>query len=378
MNRLNLFVKKWLNKAPTIKRMLVRIIFVNGEYTRLTWIYYNIYFFLINVQFSLSRSRGSIKKNPIIKSAIFLLPKYMGGKDLCVTSEGIVLCFKELHPDIPVECVYFDTDEFIRNKESCLRHIVAVKASHFIYLYGPNQDFSLTWPQLKALLLQIDSYKIIIATDSITLPHSYFLNKLKNDVDMIATLDAPLRFSSRRSRLIGPLVTPLISQRAFERFIRPNLSIPKDIDILIAGSQYRKRLAIADFLRQNGLKITLLGGKSGNDRMSYDQYLSISCRAKIRIITQFTHNELHIHLKGHVPEAAATQALMFLDSPYPASVYFDEGKEFISFASKKELLEKIIWYLSHDEERVKIAAAAHKRWIENYSGNKFWENILGR
>ena len=168
----------------------------------------------------------------------------------------------------------------------------------------------------------------------------------------------------------------LISQYTFERLIQPHLSIPRDIDILIAGSQYRKRLAIADFLQQNGLKVTMLGGRYVKDRMPFDKYSLISCRAKIRIVSLYTNDELHVHLKGHIAEAVATASLLFVDSAYLPSVYFDEGKEFISFTSLDELLEKIKWYLNNDEERLKVSMAAHHRWIKDYSGSKLWKNIL--
>lgn len=371
-------IKKWLNRVPTVKKILIWIIFIStGLFNRLRWIFYLFYFFLLNTQFFSSKSHGIMKKSPAVKSIIFLLPKYFIGENLTETSEEIVLCFKELYPDILVECIYFDENEFVNDRESCIKHIIVVNPSHFVYLYGPNLKYSLTRDQLQAFLRQIDGYKIIMATDSIRMSHSYFLNKIKNDVDMIVGLDAPLRFGSRNSKLIGPVLTP-ISRHTFERLIKPNLSIYRDIDILIMGSKYRKRLGIADFLRQNGLKVTILGGEYGKDRMSYDKYCLISCRSKIRIVSLFTDDELHVHSKGHIAEAAATASLLFVDSLYPTSIYFDEGKEFISFTSLPELLEKIRWYLSNDEERVKVSMAAHHRWIENYSGGKFWQNILGQ
>ncbi len=371
-------IKKCLNKVPTVKKILIRILLAGGAYSRLRWIYYHIYFFLINAQFLLGKSDGIMKKNLVVKNVIFLLPKYITEEDLSELSEELVLCFKELYPDILVECIYFDEKEFINNQESYLKHIIAVNPSLFVYLYVATKfAFSLTCNQWRAFLRQLDSYKMIISADSIRLPCSYFLNKMKNDVDMIVGLDAPLRFASRKSKLVSVLPS-VISQHTFERLIQPNLSISRDIDILIAGSQYRKRLAIADFLQQNGLKVTMLGGKYGNDRMSYDKYSLISCRAKIRIVSLFTNDELHVHLKGHIAEAVATTSLLFVDSPYPTSIYFDEGKEFISFTSLEELLKKIKRYLNNDEERLKVSMAAHHRWIENYSGSKLWKNILSQ
>lgn len=373
MERRNIIIK-WLNKVPSVKTFLIWLIFQSSGLKRLRLICYQFYFFLGNTQFFLSKSHGILKKNPTVKSIIFLLPKYVCVKNLYELSQELVLCFKELYPDILVECIYFYEDESLDDKKTYLKRIITANPSHFVYLYGPHP---LTCKQMQDFLPKIDSYKIIIATDSIVMGDSYFLNIIKNDVDMIVGLDAPLRFRSRNSKLIGPIPS-VISQHTFERLIQPNLSISRDIDILIAGFKYRKRLDIANYLQNNGQKVTMIGGESGNTRMSYDQYFLISCRAKIRIVTLTAYDELHVHMKGHIAEAVATASLLFVDFLYPITNFFEEGKEFIRFASMKELLEKVKWYLSNDEERIKVSMAAHRRWIEEYSGGKLWENIFSQ
>jgi len=377
MDTFKSIVVKYLNKAPTAKKILIRVILAKGGFNRLKWIFYQFYFFLSSIQFFLNKSHVVMRKSSAVKSIIFLLPKYIAGRNYFETSEEIVLCFKELYPDIPVECVYFDENEFINDKEACLKHIITANPSHFVYLYGPNPKFELNRYQLQNFLRQLKGYKIIIATDSIRMSHSYFLKKISNDVEMIVGLDAPLRFGSKKSKLIGVLPS-MISQHTFEKFIQPNLSIPRDIDVLIAGSKYRKRLVINDFLQKNGLKVEMLGGDYGKKRLSYDEYFLISCRAKIRVLSLFTSDELEIHLKAQIAEVVATASLLFVNSPHLVSIYFDERKEFISYASLEDLLEKVKWYLGHDKERVKVSMAAHRRWIEDYSGGKFWQNIFSK
>ena len=106
------------------------------------------------------------------------------------------------------------------------------------------------------------------------------------------------------------------------------------------------------------------------EKKSYNQYLILSCRTKIRIVTLSTFDGSDLHMKGQIAEALSTAALLFVDSSYLISNYFKEGVEFICFASMNDLLEKVRWYLNNDEERLNISMAGHKRWVENYSGFK--------
>ena len=49
---------------------------------------------------------------------------------------------------------------------------------------------------------------------------------------------------------------------------------------------------------------------------------------------------------------------------------FEEGKEVEFFENENELLDKINYYLSHPEERKKIAAAGRKRCLKSGYSNQ--------
>ena len=58
--------------------------------------------------------------------------------------------------------------------------------------------------------------------------------------------------------------------------------------------------------------------------------------------------------------------------------YFEIGKEIEIFSSKEELIDKISFYLVHDEERKKIAGNGYERAKREYSLDVRIEQMLSR
>lgn len=57
--------------------------------------------------------------------------------------------------------------------------------------------------------------------------------------------------------------------------------------------------------------------------------------------------------------------------------YFVEGKEITLFESKEECMEKISYYLAHEEERKEIAAAGKRKVQEHFSYERGLEKLFG-
>jgi spore maturation protein CgeB len=58
--------------------------------------------------------------------------------------------------------------------------------------------------------------------------------------------------------------------------------------------------------------------------------------------------------------------------------FFDEGKEFVSFAGESDLIAKVRHYLAHPEQAAAIAAAARRRFLNNYAAPYFWRELYDR
>lgn len=68
----------------------------------------------------------------------------------------------------------------------------------------------------------------------------------------------------------------------------------------------------------------------------------------------------------------------FLVSNYQPELaeYFEDGKEVVLYHSRQELLEKIQYYLEHEEERMEIARNGQKKVCEQFDYTCAWEKMF--
>jgi spore maturation protein CgeB len=60
--------------------------------------------------------------------------------------------------------------------------------------------------------------------------------------------------------------------------------------------------------------------------------------------------------------------------------FFEEDKEIVCFDTKEEMVDKLHFYLAHDDVRIRIANSARERLIHNHTWHNRIEqisNILG-
>lgn len=55
---------------------------------------------------------------------------------------------------------------------------------------------------------------------------------------------------------------------------------------------------------------------------------------------------------------------------------FEEDKEIVMFRTPEELLVKVDYYLTHEQEREQIAEAGHKKVLECYTYEKKLQQLL--
>lgn len=109
-----------------------------------------------------------------------------------------------------------------------------------------------------------------------------------------------------------------------------------------------------------------------------EEYANIFRKSKICLNIQAGHGNKP-QKKGRSYEIAAMGKFMLANNPQVFSgregVFFEDGPDFISF-DDSNVVEKIKYYLDHEEERKQIANNLYNKYCENYSPKHFWSKIL--
>jgi len=111
-------------------------------------------------------------------------------------------------------------------------------------------------------------------------------------------------------------------------------------------------------------------------RIPYSEYLETMYNSRINLsfegIGELTNR--HLEILANCSFMICQSSINELDLPLPLV----DGKHFVSFRNKDDLLEKINFYLKHDKDRNEIALNGRKVLEENYSPKKHGEFLFGK
>jgi len=116
-------------------------------------------------------------------------------------------------------------------------------------------------------------------------------------------------------------------------------------------------------------------GAFGSDfDLTAEEYYKILAKAKIGL--NFSYSVNNHQIKGRIFETMLSRAMLLeTENPQTASL-FEEGKDYVSFSSKEDMVDKIRYYLKNDEERMRIAENGRRKMIECYNHQIYWDKIL--
>jgi spore maturation protein CgeB len=159
------------------------------------------------------------------------------------------------------------------------------------------------------------------------------------------------------------------------------LPLPKDKDVTFVGQPHSNRPQIIQYLLSLGIKIEVYGyGWYPPDplrtRISHEQMIEIFSRSKINLNLSNSSTMRGQQIKGRNFEVPCCKGFLLTDPAEDLESYFEPDKEIVIFNSIPEMVEKIRYYLKHEDEREKIAEAGYKRVMEEHTWRHRFDEIF--
>jgi len=101
-------------------------------------------------------------------------------------------------------------------------------------------------------------------------------------------------------------------------------------------------------------------------------YIETMMKMKIVVVCQRDHWEGHYRLM----EALLSGAMTMTDPQHPLPLYVENATNVIVYNSIAQLKQQILYYLEHDEERMKIAQAGHKVVMDYHQSSIWMERMI--
>lgn len=152
----------------------------------------------------------------------------------------------------------------------------------------------------------------------------------------------------------------------------------RDIDIVFSGSYgygREERQKAMLHLLNNGINL-VHGGSEGGDHFTTEEYADRYKRAKMALSFSQARGMNVVNARPFEVMLCGSM-LIEQESPELAKLY-TPYVDYVPWKDEVDLLEKVRYYLEHEEERKSIASNGCKKTQELYSAKTFWENILKR
>ncbi len=151
-------------------------------------------------------------------------------------------------------------------------------------------------------------------------------------------------------------------------------NVKRDINVSFVGNTKKSdRGSYINHLEKNKIAMNGYGTGSKNGLIDFGKMVDIFNRSKINLnFTGVAHNnECTINsrikqLKGRPTEVALCGGFSLSEYTPGMEHMFEIGKEIAVFYNKEDLVEKIKYYLEHEEEREMMAKKAYARSLKDY------------
>jgi hypothetical protein len=141
---------------------------------------------------------------------------------------------------------------------------------------------------------------------------------------------------------------------------------PRTINVSFFGLNYGTRAQIMGCLAHAGIPPTVYGRGWPHEIRGVDIPLCIA-QSRISLNTSMSSKGNRRQIKGRVFEIPAGGALMLTENAPELERYYEPGVECVVWETPDELVSKVLYYLTHEDERQQIANAGKARTFAEHT-----------
>ena len=149
----------------------------------------------------------------------------------------------------------------------------------------------------------------------------------------------------------------------------------KDIPVSFVGQPHGDRRQVIDRLKIHGIPVQVYGTGWGK-RLSFDEMIQMFNRSKINLNLNNGCDVRCKQIKGRNFEVPGCGGFLLTESAENLSDYYTFNKEIGIYGSESDMIEKIRYYLEHNEEREQIAKAGMLRTMNDHTYEKRFDHIF--
>ncbi|HUJ79570.1 MAG TPA: glycosyltransferase [Nitrospiria bacterium] len=179
------------------------------------------------------------------------------------------------------------------------------------------------------------------------------------------------------------------TQWACNHFSYRKLDLPLIHEVTFIGQPHGDRRRVIDRLRRAGLEVKVWGYGWESGRLSQEEMIRTFNQSRINLnlsnasVVSLRHALLpwtrpHDQIKGRNFEIPGCGGFELSGVADNLGDYFDIGREIVCFGSTGDLIDKIRYYLAHEDERRAIAEAGYKRTLAEHTYEKRFGEMFER
>jgi spore maturation protein CgeB len=179
----------------------------------------------------------------------------------------------------------------------------------------------------------------------------------------------------------------ILTQWACNHFLCKPTGNPFKFDVTFIGQPHGDRKKVIKYLRKNAIDAKTWGFGWPEGRLSQDQMITTYSDSRINLNLNNSHTRLTDmvlgrrkpdQIKGRNFEVPGCGGFLLTGIVPYLEKYFEIGKEIVCFENKHDMLDKIRYYLDHEDERAAIAKAGYDRTMAEHTYEMRFNEIFAR